>query len=235
MKKHVVTFIPNLNDYILSVSLRGNHVLEELRERTNNHPNAILQIPPEQGQFMAFLLKMLNAKKVTDIGTYTGYSALCMSLALPEDGKLITCDLNEDWANIGKPYWKKAGMDKIIDLKIAPALETLSNLIDQNESNTYDFIFIDADKINYDNYYEKALRLIRPGGIIAIDNVLLFGSVLDPNNLNSDLKKIISTNDIESIKRLNSKIKNDSRVDISMLQIADGLTLIRKKSTDNPV
>ncbi len=235
MKKNEITFIPDLNDYILSVSLRENSILKELRDRTDNHPNSILQIPPEQGQFMTFLLKMLNAKKVIDIGTYTGYSALCMSLALPKDGKLVTCDLNEDWADIGKPYWEKAGVEKIIDLKIAPALETLSELIENNESNTYDFIFIDADKINYDNYYEKALELIRPEGIIAIDNVLLFGSVLNPNYLSSDLQKVLSKDDIESVKKLNLKIKNDERVDISMLQIADGLTLVRKKSVGNNV
>jgi predicted O-methyltransferase YrrM len=233
MKKSEIAFIPNLNDYILSVSLGEHKTLKALRETTNKHPNSILQIPPEQGQFMTFLLKILNAKKVIDIGTYTGYSALCMGLALPKDGKLVTCDINSDWADIGKPYWKEAGMEKIIDLRIAPALETLSELIATNESNTYDFIFIDADKINYDNYYEKALKLIKPEGLIAIDNVLLFGAVLNPNYLSSHLQNVLSNDAIESVKKLNLKLRNDKRVDISMLQIADGLTLVRKKSIGN--
>jgi len=229
MNKNDIKYTSQLNNYLLSVSLRENSILKELRELTNKAPNSVMQIPPEQGQFMTFLLNMLNAKKVIDIGTFTGYSALCMSLALPKNGKLVTCDINSDYVKIGQPFWKAAGMDSIIDSRIEPALDTLSKLLMNNESNTYDFIFVDADKTNYDNYYEQSLKLLRPGGIIAIDNVLLFGSVLDPDLLDAELKNIISIKDIESVKNLNLKIRNDERVDISMLQIADGLTLVRKR------
>lgn len=229
MNKNDIEYTSQLNNYLLSVSLRENSILKELRELTNKAPNSVMQIPPEQGQFMTFLLNMLNAKKVIDIGTFTGYSALCMSLALPKNGKLVTCDINSDYVKIGQPFWKAAGMDRIIDSRIEPALDTLSKLLMNNESNTYDFIFVDADKTNYDNYYEQSLKLLRPGGIIAIDNVLLFGSVLDPDLLDAELKNIISIKDIESVKNLNLKIRNDERVDISMLQIADGLTLVRKR------
>lgn len=228
MKKNDIQFSNDIYKYILQVSLRENNVLKELREETANEPNAIMQIPPEQGQFIAFLIKLIGAKKCLEIGTYTGYSALSMALTIPDDGKVITCDINTEWSNMGLKYWKQAKVNHKIDLKIAPAIETLNELLDKNEHNTFDFIFIDADKLNYIEYYEKSLLLLRQNGIIAIDNVLLFGSVVDINLLDDDMKGRISNEDISIMRKLNKKVQKDERVDLSMLPIADGLTLVRK-------
>ncbi len=228
MKKSEIKMSKDLYEYILSVSLREDKVLEELREETGKDPNAIMQIPPEQGQFMALIVKMLGAKKVLEIGTYTGYSTLCFALALPKNGRVITCDLNPDWASLGQRFWQKAGVESKIDLRIGLALDSLNNLLKDGQESSFDFVFIDADKINYDRYYEKALELLRPGGIIVIDNVLLFGSVVDRSTLNADLKARISDADILAMQTLNKKIKRDVRVDVSLLPMADGLTLVRK-------
>ena len=229
MNKSDIQMSKELYEYILSVSMREPESLRDLREVTAKHPSAIMQIPPEQGQFMALLVKILGAEKILEIGTYTGYSTLSLALAMPDNGILITCDINSEWASIGKNYWQQAGVENKIDLRIAPALNTLEELINDKQENTFDFAFIDADKINYDQYYEKTLKLIRPGGLIAIDNVLLFGSVINPELLDEDLKSRISDSDILAIRSLNEKIKHDDRVDLSMLPIADGLTLARKK------
>lgn len=228
MQKNEIQISKDIYDYILSVSLRENISLEELRKETLKDPNSIMQIPPEQGQFMSFLIKLIGAKKCLEIGTYTGYSTLCIALAMPEDSLTITCDINTKWSDIGQKYWKQAKVNHRINLKIAPALDTLNNLINNKEENTFDFVFIDADKINYIEYYEKSLLLLRQGGIIAIDNVLLFGSVVNPKLLDESLKSRISNEDISVMKSLNKKIKQDTRVDISMLAMADGLTLVRK-------
>ena len=228
MKKNDIQFSDEIYKYILNVSMRENKVLEALRDETSKDPNAIMQIPPEQGQFMAFLIKLTGAKKCLEIGTYTGYSALSMALAIPDDGKVITCDVNTEWSNMGLKYWKQAKVNHKIDLKIAPAIETLDMLLANNEEGTFDFVFIDADKSNYINYYEKSLLLLKQNGIIAIDNVLLFGSVVDKNLLDDDMKERISDKDIAIMRELNEKIGKDKRVDISMLPIADGLTLVRK-------
>ncbi len=228
MKKNDIQFSDDIYQYILSVSLREHSTLRGLREETDKDSNSIMQIPPEQGQFMAFLLKLISAKKCLEIGTYTGYSALSMALALPDDGTVTTCDINTQWANIGLKYWELANVSHKINLKIAPALDTLNNLLQNNEEETFDFVFIDADKSNYIQYYEKSLLLLRKGGIIAIDNVLLFGSVVDKNLLDEDMKGRISNEDILIMRELNKNIKEDKRVDLSMLPIADGLTLIRK-------
>ena len=228
MEKNDIQFSDNIYKYILQVSIREDDTLKALREETSKDSNAIMQIPPEQGQFMAFLIKLIGAKKCLEIGTYTGYSALSMALAIPEDGKVITCDISTEWSNMGLKYWKQAKVNHKIDLKIAPAIETLNELLDKNEHNTFDFIFIDADKSNYIEYYEKSLLLLRQNGIIAIDNVLLFGSVVDTNLLDDDMKGRISNEDISIMRKLNKKVKKDKRVDLSMLPIADGLTLVRK-------
>ena len=228
MKKNEIQITKALYDYVLSVSLREHQVLRELRKETAKDPNAIMQIPPEQGQFIAFLVKILGAKNILEIGTYTGYSTLCMALAMPEDGKVVACDINQEWTSIGKKFWAKAGVDNKIELHLAPALDTLDYLLKKGEQSYFDFIFIDADKCNYEAYYEKSLCLLRAGGIIAIDNVLLFGSVIDAEILDEKMQGRISKDDVESIKSVNIKIKNDERVDISMLTIADGLTLVRK-------
>ena len=228
MKKNEIKISKDIYDYILSVSLREDTILKALREDTAKDSNSIMQIPPEQGQFMAFLIKLVNAKKCLEIGTYTGYSTLCIALAMPEDSITITCDINTKYSDIGEKYWKQAKVNHRINLKIAPALDTLDELINNKEENTFDFIFIDADKVNYIEYYEKSLLLLKQGGLIAIDNVLLFGSVVNPELLDESLKARISNEDISIIKSLNEKIKQDKRVDISMLAMADGLTLVRK-------
>jgi len=227
MEKSEILFSKELRDYVLS-SLRESEVLRCLREETDKDPNAIMQIPPEQGQFMSFLVKVLGAKKALEIGTYTGYSTLCVALALPENGRIIACDINDNWASVGRKYWKEAGVEQKIDFRLGPALRTLESLIEAGEAGSFDFVFIDADKGNYDQYYEKSIALLRPGGVIAIDNVLLFGSVVDPNVLDADLRSRISDADIDAMRKLNEKIKSDSRVDQTMLPLADGITLVRK-------
>lgn len=227
MEKSEIQFSKELREYVLS-SLRESDVLRRLRKETDSDPNAIMQIPPEQGQFMSFLVKALCAKKALEIGTYTGYSTLCVALALPTDGRVVACDINDTWANVGRKYWKEAGVERKIDFRLGPALRTLESLIESGEAGSFDFVFIDADKGNYDHYYEKSIVLLRPGGVIAIDNVLLFGSVIDPSVLDADLRSRISDADIDAMRKLNEKVRNDPRVDATMLPLADGLTLVRK-------
>lgn len=227
MEKADIHFSKKLRDYLLS-TLREPDVLKRLRQETASDPHAIMHIPPEQGQFMSFLVKALGVRKALEIGTYTGYSALCIALALPDDGQIIACDINEDWVDIGRKYWKEAGMEHKIDFRFGKAIRTLDSLIKSGESGSFDFVFIDADKINYDHYYERSLSLLRSGGVIAIDNVFLFGSVVDSNLPDADIRSRISDADIDAMRNLNEKVKNDTRVDQTMLPIADGLTLVRK-------
>ncbi len=213
----------NLNDsllhYIQSVSVQESEVLKQLRAETAKQPMAVMQIAPEQGQFMSLLVQLLNAKKTLEIGVFTGYSALIVALALPPDGQVIACDINKEYTAIAQQFWQQAGVAEKIDLRIAPALETLDKLIAENHSNTFDFAFIDADKSNYSNYYEKALQLVRPGGVIAIDNVLWSGRVADPE---------VQDNRTQKIREFNQNLAQDSRVKISLLPLADGLTLALK-------
>ena len=220
MGKESLGLNDRLYEYLLSVSLREAEVLTKLRRETNQHSASIMQISPDQGQFMALLIKLLGATKTLDIGVFTGYSSLVVALALPEHGKVIACDRDPQATAIARRYWQEAGVAHKIDLHLAPALETLDKLIAEGESGSFDFAFIDADKRNYSNYYERALTLLRPGGIVAIDNVLWFGSVADPQD--TDKRTI-------AIREFNQKLHQDSRVDISMLAIADGLTLALKK------
>ena len=227
MEKSEIQFSGELRDYILS-TLREPDVLKRLREETDSDPHAIMQIPPEQGQFMSFLVRALGVRKALEIGTYTGYSALTVALALPDDGRVVACDINENWVSIGRKYWKEAGVEHKIDFRFGKATRTLDALIKSGEAGSFDFVFIDADKINYDQYYEKSLCLLRLGGVIAIDNVLLFGLVADPGILDADLGTRITPADIDAMRKLNEKIRNDPRVDETMLPIADGLTLVRK-------
>ena len=170
----------DVHQYIIDHSLREPEVLARLRAETSRHPHALMQIGPEQGQLMALLAKSINAKRCIEIGVFTGYSALVVALALPDAGKIIACDVNEEWTSIGRRYWKEAGVDHKIDLRLQPALQTLDSLIVAGESGTYDYAFIDADKPNYDAYYERVLQLLRPGGLMVIDNVLWSGRVADP-------------------------------------------------------
>lgn len=229
MKKSEILISAPLYEYILSASLREHKVLRALREETARDPLSIMQIPPEQGQFMALLLKLMGARKTLEIGTYTGYSALSAALAMPDDSLTVSCDINEDWSKIAQQYWQEAGVADKIDLRMGPALETLEKLSSEGEDATFDFVFIDADKRAYDGYYEGALRLLRAGGLIAIDNVFLFGSVVDSALMSDAMKPHISDVDTNVMRALNEKIRHDERVDLSMLPVGDGLTLVRKK------
>ena len=220
MGKESLGLAPQLYEYLLSVSLREAEVLTKLRQETSQHSASIMQIAPDQGQFMAMLVKLLGAKKTLDIGVFTGYSSLVVALALPEDGKVVACDRDPRATEIARRYWQEAGVADKIELRLAPALDTLDQLIAGGESGSFDFAFIDADKRNYPHYYERALTLLRPGGIVAIDNVLWFGSAADAED--TDKRTI-------AIREFNQKLHQDHRVEISMLSIADGLTLALKK------
>ena len=214
MKQNYMT--EELYQYMLDISVREHPVLEELRLETAKMPLAVMQISPDQAQFLQFLLKIINAKDVLELGTFTGYSALAMSLALPDDGKVITCDINKEWTCNTHKFWQKAGVADKIELRLAPALDTLKSL--KEEGALFDFIFIDADKTNYINYYEYALTLIKPNGVIAIDNIFWSGEVINPNSSGAQIREI---------RKLNELIKHDKRVDLSVLSIADGLFLIK--------
>lgn len=209
---------PELYDYMLDKSLRENPILNDLRQETSTMELANMQVAPEQAQFMQFLLRVIRAKNVLEIGTFTGYSALAMSLVLPDDGQLITCDISAEWTKRAHPYWRAAKQDQKIKLRLGPAVETLYALLNEGWDHQFDFIFIDADKTNYLTYYELALKLIKPKGIIAVDNVLWDGKVIDPDD---------SSGQTREIKKLNELIKNDQRVHISLLPIADGLFLLQ--------
>jgi predicted O-methyltransferase YrrM len=211
---------PLLYDYMLDKSLREHPVLKNLRDETATMDLATMQVAPEQAQFMQLLLRLIKARHVLEIGTFTGYSALAMSLALPDDGTLITCDINKQWTNIALPFWKKAQQDKKITLRIGPAVDTLNDLLAEGFNHHFDFIFIDADKTNYLNYYELALKLISPQGLIAIDNIFWDGKVIDSTENGGQTR---------TIRQLNDLIQQDERVFVSLLPIADGLFLVQPK------
>ena len=209
-----------LYDYLSSVALREPGVLHRLREETAKMPQHNMQIGPEQGQFMALLIELTGARKCLEVGTFTGYSALAVALALPDDGRLIACDISEEFTARAKPFWEEAGVAGKIELRIGPALDTLDALIEGGESGTFDFAFIDADKVNYLGYFQRALDLARPGGLICVDNVLWNGAVADPSR---------NDEDTEAIRAFNAALTNDPRISLSMLPIGDGLTLARKR------
>src|SRR5580700_12353197 len=191
-----------------------------LREETARYPNSNFQISAEQGQFMALLMHLIGARRTIEIGVYTGYSALAVALALPADGRVIACDINEEWTSVGRRYWREAGVDQKIDLRLGPALATLDGLIASGQGNQFDFVFIDADKTNYANYYERALVLLRRGGLIGVDNVLWYGRVIDSS---------FDDPDTRAIRAFNHQLRSDDRVWLSMLPVRDGLTLACKK------
>ncbi|WP_137820854.1 O-methyltransferase [Pseudomonas sp. D(2018)] len=210
----------NLDDalygYLLDVSLRDTPLLQRLRAETAVMPMARWQIAPEQGQFMALLVKLTGARRILEVGTFTGYSALCMAAELPADGRMICCDLPGDYNAIARRYWQEAGLAERIELRLAPALDTLASL----EDDSLDLIFIDADKANYPAYLEEALRLVRQGGMILFDNVLWSGRVLEAEPDSADTR---------AIQALNLTLKTDERIDLSLLPVGDGLTLCRKR------
>lgn len=206
-------------NYLLSVSLREAQILQECRAETAKHPMARMQIAPEQGQFISFLIKLLHVKKALEIGVFTGYSSLSIAMSLPEDGHLDACDSDAEATKIAKRYWNKANVAEKINLHIGPAIETLDRLLEENHNDTYDLAFIDAHKPEYIDYYERALQLISPGGIILVDNVLWPGNVADEN---------IQDEDTVAIRNFNEHVKNDDRIMISMLPLADGITLAMK-------
>ena len=208
-----------LREYLLNVSVKESEILRELREETAQMEFSAMQISPEQGAFMSFLVELIQAKRTLEIGVFTGYSALVVAMALPEDGIVTACDVSEEWANVGMKYWKKAQVEDKIDLRIAPALKTLDQLLSEGKQGTYDFAFIDADKIEYQGYFDKSLELLRIGGLIAIDNVLWGGSVIDDSIQDSSTK---------AIREFNENLGSDPRVSISMVPIGDGLTLACK-------
>jgi len=220
MPKRVLSNGSELYDYLLSASSREDEIKKALRKETAALPDSRMQITPEQGQFMALLAKLIGAKRAVEIGTFTGYSALCVAEALPDDGQLIACDISEEWTSIGRSYWVKAGIADKIDLRIGPALDTLKELEKNGFTGTVDFAFIDADKANYDRYYEACLGLLRVGGIIVVDNALWGGQVADPSYQDEDT---------QAIRALNNKLRDDSRVDASLLPVGDGIYLARKR------
>lgn len=221
MSNKTLTMTDLLHDYLLSISVREPDILYQLREETAQHPMSQMQIAPEQGQFMAMLVKLIGAKRTLEIGVFTGYSSLVVALALPPDGRMVACDVSDEYTAIARRYWEKAGVAHKIDLRIAPALDTLDQLLADGHANQFDFAFIDADKSGYDAYYERSLQLVRPGGLIAVDNVLWSGRVADPNETDNRTTKI---------RAFNEKLYADERVDLSLVPIADGLTLARKRS-----
>ncbi|MDX1402017.1 MAG: class I SAM-dependent methyltransferase, partial [Kiloniellales bacterium] len=219
MSNRTLNLDNRLYDYLLSVSLREAPVLRRLREETAMHPDALMQISPEQGQFMQLLVRLMGAKRCIEVGTFTGYSSLAVALALPDDGRILALDVSDEFTGIARRYWKDAGIDHKIELILAPATETLSSRLKQGEMGQYDFAFIDADKENYAAYYENCLQLVRPGGLVAIDNVLWSGLPADES---------IADSSTIAIRGINKKIHNDQRVHISLLPIGDGLTLAQK-------
>ncbi len=207
-----------LHAYLLSVGVREPDVLRRLREETAALPNANMQIAPEEGAALAMLVRLIGARKVLEIGTFTGYSSTAMALALPADGRILCCDVSEEWTDIARRAWADAGVADRVELRLGPAVDTLDDLLAADEAGTFDLAFIDADKENYAAYYERALRLVRPGGLIAIDNVLWSGRVADPS---------VNDDNTVAIRELNAQIAADERVDVAMLPVADGLTLAR--------
>lgn len=220
MTNRTIAIDDRLYQYLLQHSVRDTPIMQELREVTRRHEWARMQIAPEQGQLMALLVELLGAKRIIEIGTFTGYSALCMASSMPADGRLICCDMSEEWTAIGIPIWERAGVRERIDLRIAPALDTLDELLGSGEAGRFDMAFVDADKTNYVNYYERCLELLRPGGLLMFDNTLWSGAVADPGNQEVDTV---------ALRELNDLLHQDERVGISLVPIGDGLTLARKR------
>ncbi|MFP4228819.1 MAG: O-methyltransferase [Salinivenus sp.] len=209
-----------LHEYLLSVSLRESDAMRRVREETAAHPQSQMQIAPEQAQFFQFLVRLIGARRTLEVGVFTGYSALAVAQVLPPNGEVVACDVSEEYTTVARRHWQDAGVADRIDLRLAPATETLDALLDEGHAGTFDFAFIDADKETYDTYYEQSLRLLRPGGVVALDNMFRNGRVTDPD---------IEDESVRAIQRLNEKMHDDDRVDLSLLPLADGVTLAMKR------
>jgi len=220
MSNRSISLTDSLYEYLLAVSLREPDLLRQLRQETATDPLARMQISPEQGQFMGLLARLMGARRCLEVGVFTGYSSLALALALPDDARIVACDVSEEWTSVARRYWAAAGVADKIDLRLAPALETLEGLLAAGEAGSYDFAFLDADKENYLRYYELALELVRPGGLIVADNTLWSGRVADPAN---DEASTIA------LREFNEQLHRDLRVDLSLVPIGDGLTLARKR------
>lgn len=213
---------PSLYDYLLAANPPEPDILRQLREETARLPQAMMQITPEQGSFMALLANLIQARHVLEIGVFTGYSSLAVLLAMPETGRLTACDISDEWTAIAQRYWHKAGMDGKAELRLGPALATLDILLEEDRADTFDMAFIDADKENYVEYYERSLHLVRPGGLILIDNLLWGGKVADPS---------VQDKDTCSIRELNQLLRTDERILFSLLPIADGLGIAVRRAS----
>lgn len=219
MSRTSIGLSERLNDYIVGAHTAEHPVLTTLRDKTAALPEASMQIAPEQGHFLAFLVRLTGARAVLEIGTFTGYSALAVALALPPDGEIVACDVSEEWTSIGKRHWLEAGVAERIDLRIAPALETLEALKGEGASGRFDMAFIDAQKSEYDGYYEACLDLVRVGGLIVLDNMLMSGAVAESG---------AGSAGVAAVRALNAKIAGDDRVDAVLLPVGDGMTLARR-------
>jgi len=220
MSNRSIVLTDRTYEYLLDVSLREAPVLRELREATASHPMVVMQISPEQGQFMAMLARLTGARRCLEVGVFTGYSSLAVALALPADGYIIACDIDEDFTRMAVDFWRRAGVEDKIQLKLAPAVETLDALLADGQAGQFDFAFIDADKVNYQQYYDRILKLIRTGGLIAVDNTLWSGQLADPD---------VDDADTVALRSFNKSLHGDDRVDLSLVPIGDGLTLARKR------
>jgi predicted O-methyltransferase YrrM len=221
MSDKTLSLTPALHTYLIENSLREPDILRRLREETAKDRMSGMQISPEQGQFMQLLVRLMNAKNYLEVGVFTGYSSLAVALALPADGRIVACDVSVEWTSMARKYWGEAGVLDRVDLRIAPALSTLDQLITAGKAGFFDLAFIDADKTNYEQYFERALVLVRKGGLIGIDNTLWGGSVIDAKNQGEDTR---------AIRKFNAKLAGDTRVHLSMLPVGDGLTLALKLS-----
>jgi predicted O-methyltransferase YrrM len=220
MSRDTLPLTPELNDYVRAVSVRETPIQQRLREETAAHPQARMQLAPEQAQLLQLLVRALGARRTIEVGVFTGYSALAVALVLPADGRIVACDVSEEYTATARRYWQEAGVASKIDLRIAPAIETLDGLIAGGESGRFDFAFIDADKAGYINYYERALTLVRAGGLVVADNVLRGGKVIDQTVVEADT---------EGIRAFNRHVHADARVEISLVPTGDGMMLALKK------
>ncbi len=220
MSNRTIVVTDTLYEYLLAASLRETDLQRRLREETAANPSARMQIAPEQGQFMGLIARMIGARRCLEVGVFTGYSSLAVALALPDDGRIVACDVSEEWTAVARRYWQAAGVAHKVELRLAPAIETLDALIAAGEAGAYDLAFIDADKTNYLEYYERVLVLLRPGGVVMTDNTLWSGRVADPE---------VGDADTVALRHYNEHLHRDERVDLSLVPIGDGLTLARKR------